>query len=154
MMKKIILYLDNCCFNRPYDDQEQITIYLETQAKLFIQAKIENGEYKLVWSFMLTAENEANIDSDKKNKISNWIKKSVSYIKYEKKIEDTAITVQGKTGIHSKDAIHIACAIFAGADYFITTDIKILKKTKLLDEIKIIKPIDFIESIMEDNDEN
>ena len=41
MMKKIILYLDNCCFNRPYDDQEQIAIYLETQAKLFIQSKNE-----------------------------------------------------------------------------------------------------------------
>lgn len=33
-MKKIRVYLDNCCFNRPYDDQSQIKINLEAQAKL------------------------------------------------------------------------------------------------------------------------
>jgi len=32
------VYLDNCCFNRPYDDQMQLKIELETKAKLFIQA--------------------------------------------------------------------------------------------------------------------
>jgi len=27
------VYLDNCCYYRPFDDQKQIAIYLETQAK-------------------------------------------------------------------------------------------------------------------------
>lgn len=38
------IYLDNCCFNRPYDDQTQIRISLETQAKLYLQdlVKIRN----------------------------------------------------------------------------------------------------------------
>ena len=31
------IYLDNCCFNRPYDNQAQIRISLEAQAKLYIQ---------------------------------------------------------------------------------------------------------------------
>ena len=35
-MKKVCIYLDNCCFNRPYDDQEQITVRLESEAKLEI----------------------------------------------------------------------------------------------------------------------
>lgn len=35
-MKKLKLYLDNCCFNRPYDDQNQLIIELETKAKLFV----------------------------------------------------------------------------------------------------------------------
>lgn len=30
------VYLDNCCFNRPYDDQKQIIIRMETLAKLHI----------------------------------------------------------------------------------------------------------------------
>ncbi len=33
----ISVYLDNCCYNRPYDDQNQPKVYLETQAKLLIQ---------------------------------------------------------------------------------------------------------------------
>jgi hypothetical protein len=28
------IYLDNCCFNRPFDDQGQIRIKIETEAKL------------------------------------------------------------------------------------------------------------------------
>lgn len=31
------VYLDNCCYNRPYDDQSQLKISMETQAKLNIQ---------------------------------------------------------------------------------------------------------------------
>ena len=31
------IYLDNCCFNRPYDDQSYLIVHLETEAKLFIQ---------------------------------------------------------------------------------------------------------------------
>ncbi len=38
------VYLDNCCYNRPYDDQSQLRISLETQAKIQIQGMIRNGE--------------------------------------------------------------------------------------------------------------
>lgn len=31
---KYRIYLDNCCFNRPYDDQTQAKVLFETQAKL------------------------------------------------------------------------------------------------------------------------
>lgn len=34
---KVRIYLDNCSYNRPYDNQSQMKIYLETQAKLHIQ---------------------------------------------------------------------------------------------------------------------
>jgi hypothetical protein len=56
-MKKLKLYLDNCCFNRPFDNQNQLKVYLETQAKLAIQEKIIAGEYELVWSYILDYEN-------------------------------------------------------------------------------------------------
>lgn len=36
-MTKSKIYLDCCCFNRPYDKQNQLRISLETQAKVDIQ---------------------------------------------------------------------------------------------------------------------
>ena len=33
------IYLDMCCFNRPYDDQTQPRIRIETEAKVVIQHK-------------------------------------------------------------------------------------------------------------------
>ena len=36
-MKNVKIYLDNCCYNRPYDDQSEPRVYLESQAKMLIQ---------------------------------------------------------------------------------------------------------------------
>ena len=54
------IYLDNCCYNRPYDDQTHIRIHLETQAKLYIQESIKNRELELVTSYVLEFENSRN----------------------------------------------------------------------------------------------
>ena len=41
----MVIYLDNCCFNRPFDDQKQIRIQIETEAKLYIQREIPMSKY-------------------------------------------------------------------------------------------------------------
>jgi len=43
--------LDNCCYNRPFDDQSQMKTRLETEAKLYIQSGIREKKYSLVWSY-------------------------------------------------------------------------------------------------------
>ncbi|WP_404357416.1 hypothetical protein [Methylotuvimicrobium sp. KM1] len=45
MMK---IYLDMCCFNRPYDDQTQSRIRIETESKIVIQQKIKDNEHELL----------------------------------------------------------------------------------------------------------
>ena len=50
------VYLDNCCYNRPYDDQSYMRIHLETQAKLYIQEMIKEKKIELVNSYMLEYE--------------------------------------------------------------------------------------------------
>ena len=47
-MGKIKIYLDNCCFNRPYDDQTQERIYLESIAKMYIQQLIVDNKIEFV----------------------------------------------------------------------------------------------------------
>ncbi len=42
------VYLDNCCYNRPFDDQGQMRIRLETEAKLRVQALMRTGEIEYV----------------------------------------------------------------------------------------------------------
>lgn len=34
------VYMDNCCFNRPFDDQSQLKIKLEAESKIYIQENI------------------------------------------------------------------------------------------------------------------
>lgn len=60
------VYLDNCSYNRPYDDQSQMRIYLETQAKLHIQDMIRQEQIELVTSYILDFENSNNRSIQKK----------------------------------------------------------------------------------------
>ena len=50
------VYLDNCCYNRPFDEQAQLPVRLETEAKLEVQRQMRSGELEYVWSDMLVTE--------------------------------------------------------------------------------------------------
>lgn len=73
----MLIYLDNCSFNRPFDDQKQIRIRIETEAKLFIQENIVSGKFRLAWSYILEYENSVNPYPERKETIGNWKKYSV-----------------------------------------------------------------------------
>ena len=66
------IYLDNSCFNRPFDDQKQLRIQLETEAKLDIQERIFQKEIELTWSYILDLENEANPFEQRRIAIKGW----------------------------------------------------------------------------------
>ncbi len=150
-MNKIRVYLDNCCYNRPFDDQEQVIIRLESEAKMEIQTKVKNGEIALVWSFMLDYENNQNVDSEKKTKIFEWEKYAETYFIGTEKTAEIANKFFQK-GIKSKDAVHLACAAESGCDYFITTDKKIIKRRDLIKELKIINPLEYFLETGENNE--
>ena len=140
------IYLDNCCFNRPFDNQTQVKIRLETEAKLYIQQEIINGRYDLVWSYILEFENKMNPFITRRKAILEWKTKTVTDIEENESILKIAEEFQNR-GIKSKDALHIACAIEANSEYFITTDKKLLNF--ISNDIKIVNPIEFINE-MED----
>jgi predicted nucleic acid-binding protein len=144
------VYLDNCTFNRPFDDQTQIRIRLETEAKLYIQERIRDGTLELVWSYILDYENLANPFEERRNIIQNW--KASAFIDVDAGIEILAkANTLREIGLRNKDALHLACAIAAKCDYFVTTDDVILKKTVDFEDIKVIDPPSFIRSIFHDN---
>ncbi|XCN74374.1 MAG: hypothetical protein Q3M24_06415 [Candidatus Electrothrix aestuarii] len=39
------IYLDACCFNRPFDDQRQNRIRLESEAIILIMERMHNKEW-------------------------------------------------------------------------------------------------------------
>jgi hypothetical protein len=137
------LYLDNCCFNRPFDDKEQLTVEMEAAAKLHIQDEIRDGTHDLIWSYMNEYENNDNPYEDKREAIKVWEK-----IAKQVCVPNDAILARGKElqkiTIKPKDSLHLSCAIESGCEYFITTDVPLLKKRSLFSELKIINPIDFV----------
>jgi len=137
------IYLDNCCFNRPYDDQNQFKIKIESEAKLIIQEKIKNKELDLIWSFILDYENSRNIDKLKQHEIYQFEKYSKEYFPgYETTLGGAEILM--KMGFKKMDALHLISAIQSKCNYFITTDKRILNKDELISELKIINPVEFV----------
>lgn len=77
----VSVYLDNCCFNRPFDDQQHIRIHIETEAKLYIQLKVVENVILLVWSYILDYENSMNPYIDRKTIIGKWKSRACKLIK-------------------------------------------------------------------------
>jgi hypothetical protein len=49
----ITVYLDACCQNRPFDDQTQDRIRLESEAVLLVMGHIDRGEWRWIGSDVL-----------------------------------------------------------------------------------------------------
>ena len=148
-MRKTKIYLDNCCYNRPYDNQIQPKVIIETLAKLYIQELVLNHKLDLVWSYILKYENSQNIGKAKRVAILQWEKLSVEFVGKSEPLVEFAHEIE-KVGIKPFDALHIACAITAQCDYLITTDKRMTKYQD--DKIIICNPVDFISREVE-NDE-
>jgi predicted nucleic acid-binding protein len=134
-------------FNRSFDEQSQIRIRLETEAKLSIQEDIRRGTYEVIWSYIIDYENNKNPFQEGKEQIIKWKKYAISDVEENIEIINTAILLNEK-GLQKMDSLHIACAIFAKADYFLTTDDKVIKKANTINNVKIVDPIDFIKQVL------
>ena len=135
----LLIYLDLCCFNRPYDDQTQPRIRLETEAKLLIQQKIKQGECRMLWSSTLDIECSKNPFEEHRMAIARWRSLAEAVVFATPEVIAKAHEI-ASYGISNYDALHIASAIVGKADYFITTDDRLLKKMRGSHEIHVVLP--------------
>jgi len=143
-MDKLKIYLDNCCYNRPFDDLSQTKVKNEAVAKMFIQSLVKYKSLVLYSSYMLLLEiNESPFENNKEHILRFVNDYSDYFVSRERENEMLPLTNKiMETGIKRKDAAHLACSIVAKCDYFITTDRRVTNyKT---DKIKIVNPIDFV----------
>jgi hypothetical protein len=143
IVSKMRLYLDNCCFNRPFDDQSSLTVRLETEAKMYIQTAIRAGQYTLGWSYILDYENAANPLPERRHEIQKWEQLADTFVSETPAILATMRTLT-VIGLKPLDALHIACAQALGCEYFLTVDKGILKKALLITNILIMNPLQFV----------
>lgn len=136
------IYLDTSVYNRPFDDQTQPRIWLETLALFIILLNIENKVFDLVTSSILDYENSKNPYMERKKWVESCFELSVYKQNYQDSMENRIQELCTKT-ISVIDAMHIVFAENAECNYFITCDDKILKKYN--DSIiKVIDPLNFI----------
>lgn len=141
------IYMDTCCYKRPFDDQTQDRIYLETEIILSIVAKCDRGEWVLLASEVLEYEfsNDKNIERGQ-YMIALYCNDSNAYPLTDD-IKQRANEFQ-KNGVKLIDSLHLATAEYANADVLLTVDDQFFNSAKRTDsQMRVIRPKEFMEEI-------
>jgi predicted nucleic acid-binding protein len=147
---KMIVYLDNCALNRPFDDQSQERIRIETEAIVLVLSHLERRDWIWLGSQVLDNEIEKTPDPELRfrlKRITSYISQSVNIGSEEL---ERALELE-KAGFIGFDAIHLACAESGKANIFLTTDDRLLKQAKRHKKelrVKVQNPLDWIKEIL------
>jgi predicted nucleic acid-binding protein len=139
----ICIYFDVCCLNRPFDDQAQSRIRLESEAVLTIMQRIEAGELQWVGSEILEAEIDNTPDPVRRERVGLSLALTTTRVELDDGIEARAAELES-LGFHAIDALHLASAEAGKASVLLTTDDKFLNRaarlTSLL-QIQVENPL-------------
>ena len=141
----VTIYLDNCCLNRPYDDQTAARVRLEAEAVELILNGVVESRVSLLWSDTLDTESEQNPFEERRTGIARWKKSASAIIRDAPSIREQARSL-ALDGFKPLDALHVASAVAGGASHFLTVDDGILNKRDRVREIIIASPLEFVQS--------
>lgn len=138
----IKVYLDTSAYNRPFDDQTQPKIFLESQAVVIILQMIESGIVSLVASSVLEYENSRNPYPLEQEAMNRYLQMAEVRQMVDEAIRQRAEEL-GHNGLKAVDALHVACAEMLRSDYFITCDKRLINRCAKL-VLKVVNPVDFV----------
>lgn len=122
------IYLDVCCYNRPFDDQTQDRIRLESEAIIIILFHCLIKNWELIGSKIIDLEISKIPDDNRRERVQILASIVNSKIRVDQKIKNKAFKLE-QLNFKSFDALHVACAERKKIDVFLTTDDKLLKNS-------------------------
>ena len=123
------IYLDNCCLQRPFDDQMQPRIRVETEAVLAVLAAVRTGEHSLLNSEASEYEAHRIDEEARREEVRAVLALADTMLRVTDDVEAHSLRLE-QDGIASMDAVHLTLASAAGADYFCTCDDRLLHKAR------------------------
>jgi predicted nucleic acid-binding protein len=139
------IYLDTCCLNRPYDDQTQPRIQMETAAILSILQRVISEELQLADSSVLQFEVSRIADQTRRNGILHFLSYASSFTSLTPSIEKRGAELH-RIGFKRLDALHLAAAEFLKVDALLTTDDPLLRLANQPDSlilVPVLNPLQF-----------
>ena len=132
-----IVYLDVCCFKRPFDDAGFKRIRREAEAVAEILEAVQRGTLRLVRSPAHDFENERNPREDRRLATRIWLDAADVRVEADSVPEHRSRELTS-LGFAPLDALHIAFAEEAHAKWFATTDDQIIKRASAhRDELRV-----------------
>jgi len=144
------LYLDNCCYNRPYDDQTQEKIHMEGEAVLAIINRCKQNNDAIIGSAVLDLEIDQIDDIEKREKVKYFYNQTITIkVDYTANILKRVRELSEQTNIRTLDRFHLSLAEYSNADILLTTDNKFEKASSKLNlKVKVINPLRYLMEVI------
>lgn len=131
--KSMRLYLDSCCFNRPFDDLRQERVRIEADAVTAILGRIQAGLWQLITGEVLEFELGRMPGAERRESCLALMRDSSGYVPADSVTRSAADELEDM-GFDALDAAHLASARRGGAEVFLTVDDKLLRKARTLEK--------------------
>lgn len=139
------IYFDVSCLNRPFDDQSQPRIRLESEAVIVILEAIDAGRWRHVSSRMAAVEIAAIPDEIRRKRVLQLLPEAINEVTPGILRHAETLTA---AGLGAADAVHVAAAQALGADVLLTCDDRLIRRCQALGDrltVKVENPIRWIE---------
>jgi predicted nucleic acid-binding protein len=125
------IYLDNCCLQRPLDDQTHPRVRVETEALFVVLVAVQAGHLNLLGSEALDYELGRIPDPVRRADVQAVLALSKEHLAVTDEVELLAQDFE-QLGVRALDALHLALASFYKADFFVTCDDPLFRKAQAL----------------------
>lgn len=143
------IYLDVSCLNRPFDDQSQARIRLESTAVVLILERFDTGDWQQVSSEMAVFEIDAIPDFDRFQKVGMLLPDSQAIMAWDQPTFQRAAKLCD-LGFKPADAVHIASAEQLKCDAFLSCNdrlCRLAEKCRNNIRVTIRNPIDWLKEV-------
>jgi|UniRef100_UPI0037843E67 predicted nucleic acid-binding protein len=137
----MLIYADICTLCRPFDDQSQPRVWLETHALCVILNLVEIGRFKMVRSPIHDLENARNPKEFRRLWVERCLTLATHAVSLNLAIKQRALALES-LGVGALDSLHAACAEAAGCDHLLTCDDRFRKRYQ--GPITVLNPADFV----------
>ena len=145
------IYFDLCALKRPWDDQTQVRVALETAIVRQLVGLAERGIVEAVRSFAHDQENARNPNLGRALAIAEWLgtlprPRSVPRTLYSR------ASALADAGLGPFDALHLAWATSLGSHILITTDDRFARRAsrlKVQSPVRVVLPAEAMRIVME-----
>jgi hypothetical protein len=145
----MLTYIDICCLKRPFDDQSQPRIHLETEAILTL-LDAAGQQVQFLHTAALDLENEQNPLPSRAAKVRQWLD-TIPLVDVDDQIVKARTAELMLLGFKNFDAFHLASAEAVQAEVFATCDDRLqstANRHATVLKIRVVNPVDLAREVL------
>jgi hypothetical protein len=145
----MLVYLDICCLKRPFDDQSQTRIHLETEAVLVL-LDASGQQLEFLHAAAHDLENDQNPLPSRAAKVRQWLE-TIPRVDLADDVLKARTAELMLLGFKNFDAFHLACAEAGGAETFATCDDRMqaaANRHAANLKVRVINPVDLVREVL------